>query len=242
MYHDVRAVLYRPQKGGRSEGGIHYQRQMVPSRDFGVFLYVGDVENRIADRLYIYGARAVVYRGFGCGEVVDFCEARLDSVLRENRVELGVGAAVQIVRAHEFVSGAQYVENGERYGGSARGYRERGGPLVERGEALFEHVVCGVHEARVDVAALFQGEEVGSVFGALEVVGGRPVNGNGARECRRVGNLSRMNGEGFVSVFHFNFLNFRFLFFFARGFCSRRKRARGLESRPSSARQCGADI
>ena len=62
----------------------------------------------------------------------------------------------------------------------AGGDGEPGGAAFERGDALFEHVVGGVHQAGVDVAEFLEGEEIGGVLGAVEDVGGGAVDRHGA--------------------------------------------------------------
>ncbi len=74
--------------------------------------------------------------------------------------------------------------------------RERGGAAVQRGDALLEHVVRGVHDPRVDVAELAQAEQVRGVLGVPEVVGDRLVDRDGARTGRGIGGCAGVDGAG----------------------------------------------
>ena len=66
----------------------------------------------------------------------------------------------------------------------------------EGGDALLEDVGGGVHDARVDVAELLQGEQPGGVVGVVEDVGGRLVNRHRARRRGRVAFLAAVDGQG----------------------------------------------
>jgi hypothetical protein len=61
----------------------------------------------------------------------------------------------------------------------ARSQRQRRDAAFQRGHALFQHVLRGVHDARVDVARHLQVEQVGAVLRAVEGVGHRLVQRHG---------------------------------------------------------------
>jgi hypothetical protein len=67
----------------------------------------------------------------------------------------------------------------------------------KRRDALLEHVVGRVHDARVDVAEFLEREQVRRVIGVLELVRGRLVDRHGDRAGGRIGAPSGVQGEGF---------------------------------------------
>ena len=72
---------------------------------------------------------------------------------------------------------------------------ECGRAAFERRDALFEHRLRRVHDARVDVAEGLQPEQRGGVVGVVEDVGGRLVDRRGARAGRRIGLGAGVDGE-----------------------------------------------
>jgi hypothetical protein len=122
-------------------------------------------------------------------------EADRDAELRQRVVEEVVGAAVERGRGDDLVARVGDGQDGERLGGLPRGERERGRAAFERGDALLEDVGRRVHDARVDVAELLQGEEARGVVRVVEDVGRGLVNWHSARVCRRVRLLPAVDGE-----------------------------------------------
>ena len=99
--------------------------------------------------------------------------------------EEGVGAAVEGGRRDDRVAGAGEVQDRERLGGLAARGGDGGDAPFEGGDAPLEDVRRRVPDPRVDVPGLPQAEEVGGVPGAVEDVGRRGVDGDGA--CVRGG-------------------------------------------------------
>ena len=75
-------------------------------------------------------------------------------------------------------------------------------PALERGDALLEHVVGRVHDAGVDVAELFQREQVRRMLCALKLVRGRLVDRHRDRTGRRVGAPACVERQRFRLVRH----------------------------------------
>jgi delta 1-pyrroline-5-carboxylate dehydrogenase len=76
------------------------------------------------------------------------------------------------------------MRDGEDGGGDRRRSRRKGqcaDATIERCQALFQHVVGGIHQSRIDVAEFFQRKKIGGVLGILENVTGSGVDGNGPR-------------------------------------------------------------
>ena len=174
-------MVDRTQQRRRREGRVHDERQVVLLRDRGIAVEVGDVERGVADGLDEEEARLLVDRRLDRREVVHRGEVHLDARVGEDGVELRERAAVEVVGRDDLVARAGDVRDGEEDRRRAGGERLRRGAALERGDALREDVVRGVHQARVDVAELAQGEEVGAVLAVAEVVGGRAVDRHRAR-------------------------------------------------------------
>jgi hypothetical protein len=87
------------------------------------------------------------------------------------------------------------VEDGVGDGRLAAGVGEPAGAALERRHALLEHIRGRVHDPRVDVAELLQGEEVGGVLGVAEDVAGGLVDGHGPCAGGGVGFLAGVEGE-----------------------------------------------
>ena len=173
---------------------------MVCARDGGVAGDVGHVEPRIADGLDEDRAGPVVDGRLDGGKVVHRREPRRDATLRQDGVELRVGAAVEIRGGDQFVALAQDVGHGKVNRRRATGEGQRGDTSVKAGQPLFEHIVGRVHHPRIDVAALAQGEEIGAVRGAAKAVGRRAVDRYGARLRRRIGCLAGVQGQSFKVI------------------------------------------
>ena len=64
------------------------------------------------------------------------------------------------------------------------------------GQALLEHVGCGVHEPGVDIPKLLECKQVRRVFGAFELVARRLIDGNGAASRGGVGTVTGVELAG----------------------------------------------
>ena len=67
---------------------------------------------------------------------------------------------------------------------------------LEQSNPLLENVSGGVLKARVDVAELSKGEEIGGMVRVLELEGGSAVNGNGAGASGGIGDVAAVQAEG----------------------------------------------
>ena len=201
MNHNIRAVFDRAQKGGRSEGRVHHQRQMVLFCNRRIALDVRNVEAGIADGFDVERAGFFVDCRFHRRKIVDVCEADGDSLLRQDCVKLGEGSAVKIVGGDDFVS--EFCNVGERKvdcrraGGKGQCRRA----AVERRQTLFQNIIGRIHQPGVDVSGLLKRKEVGAVLRVAEAVCGGAVHRNRAGKRGRVGGLSGVDRQGFKMVF-----------------------------------------
>src|SRR5262249_25258840 len=87
--------------------------------------------------------------------------------------------------------------DGEQRGGLTRGNRESGDSPFECGHALFEHGLRRVHDARVNVAELFEREKIAGMFGRIELIGRGLVDRHRNGRSGRIGPIPGMQYYGF---------------------------------------------
>ena len=177
MHHDVGAVLERADEVRRRDGVVDDERDAGVVRHIGDERDVEDVDARVADGL---GEQELRVRADRAGPLVGIIlvlhEGRLDAELGEGVLEQVVGAAVDRRARHDVVAGLGDVEHGEGRGRLPGGEQECSGAALERGDALLDHGLGGVLDARVDVAELGEREQVLGVLGVIEDVGGGLVD------------------------------------------------------------------
>ena len=89
------------------------------------------------------------------------------------------------------------VQHRRRRCGLAGGQQQGSGTTFQRGNALFGHVLRGVHDAGVDISKLRQGEQVLGALGAVKHVRSRAVDGSSPCRGGVVGAGTRMDLLGF---------------------------------------------
>ena len=164
MDDDVRAIFDGAQQRRRRERRIDDQRQMVFFGDRRISFDISDIQARVADRLDVDGARLVVDGGLHGDEIVDGREIHLDALLRQNRVELRIGASVQVVCGDDFVALLRDVRDGEVDGRRAGRDGQRRRAAFDRRQTLLQNVLRRIHQAGVDVAAFAKREQIGPVL------------------------------------------------------------------------------
>ena len=120
---------------------------------------------------------------------MDVDELHRDAETRQRVRKQRHRAAIQRLRRDDRVAGLRQVEDGERLRRLPAGRCHRGHAAFQRGHPTLEDVGGGVHDARVDVAELAQGKEVGGVLGVVEDVRRGGVDRHGARVGGGVGPL-----------------------------------------------------
>ncbi len=193
---DVRSVLDGPQQVGAGHGVVHDQRHAVVMGHPCQRGDVGHVAQRVADGFDEHGLGAAVDVPREAGRVARVREAGDDALARQRVREQVVGAAIERAGRDDVVAGLGDRLDRVGDGRHARGQRQRGDAAFERRDALFEHVVGGIHDAGVDVARHLQVEQVRAVPGAVEGVGRRLVDGHRHGAGGGVGCLSGVDGEG----------------------------------------------
>ncbi|CAM4172240.1 hypothetical protein ACAN107058_23330 [Paracidovorax anthurii] len=196
VHHDVGAVLDRAQQVGAGHGVVHDQRHAVVVRHLRQRGDVGHVAQRVADGFDEHRLGPRVDVPGEARRIARIGEARGDALARQRVGEEVVGAAVERAGRDDVVARLRDGLDGVGDGRHARGQGQRGDAALQRRDALFQHVVGRVHDARVDVAGHLQVEQVRPVLGAVEGIGDGLVDGHGHGAGRGVRRLAGVDGEG----------------------------------------------
>ena len=168
MDHDVGAVLERPAQNRRGHGVVDDQWHAMAVRRISQSLQVDDVASRVADRLAKYRLGAAVDQRFKRGDVVMGGKAHFNSGAWQGVGKQVVAAAVELGHRDDVV--AHFGQGLDRIGdrGHAAGHGQRADAAFQRSDALFQHIVGGVHDPRINIARHLEVEQVGAMLGAVE--------------------------------------------------------------------------
>ena len=111
----------------------------------------------------------------------------VDAELRQDVVELCERSAVQIVGGHNFIAHATKVDHAVKNRARPRSNRQPGDAPFKLRHPLFEHVVRGVHNPRINIPQFPQRKQVSCVFGIAKHIRTRPMHRHAARHRRRIG-------------------------------------------------------
>jgi len=192
MDHNIRALFQRTLEVGCAEGAVHDQRQPMGMGHLGNCRDIGHVQRGIADGFH---EAQLGPRRHGTSKVLRIARIhkdRPDAQLRQDVVELSVGAPVQVVGGYEFV--ARLAEINDRVKDRACPGRQRQccGPALQRGHPFLQDGLGGIHDSGVDVAQLLKTEQIGGVGRAPEHVRTGAVHRYGAGQGYRVRFLAGM--------------------------------------------------
>ena len=176
MQHNVGAPFDRPDQVGRRQRVVDNERNPRLVGDLGDRLEIGNDAARIGDAFNedCFGFRCDLgFEAFRLGAVGPLYTP---AVFLEGVVELVDRAAVELTRRHDLVAGRKQRVERQMLRRMSRAHRERRNPAFQRGNALLQHVVGGVHDARIDIAEFLETEQVGGVIGIVEHVGRRLID------------------------------------------------------------------
>ena len=192
---DVGAVFDRLAEIRCRQRVVDDQRHACALGDLGDRLDVGDDAARIGDRLDEdrLGLRAdAALEG---GDVVGIGPHHVPAEVLEGVVELVDRAAIELLRGHELLARLHQAMHDDHLRGVAGGDREPGGAAFERGDALLQHRVGRIADARIDVAEGLQAEQRRRVVDVLEHERGGLVDRGRAGAGRGVGLGAGMDRE-----------------------------------------------
>src|SRR5690606_21055481 len=189
----VCAMLYRADEVGRSKRVVHNQRQAMFARHFGNPGDIHEFAAGVGQALYVKRLGPVVDQLFETRRVVDIGPAHLPAEVQERLAELVDRAAVELAGGNEIVTRLhKRVERKQmrRLPGCGGECRRT---ALERGDALLQNRLGGVHDASVDIAERLQAEQRGCVVGAVEHEGGGLIDRRGTRAGSGIWLGSRMD-------------------------------------------------
>ncbi len=195
MHDDVGAVLERLAQIRRGERVVDDIRHAGAPRDLRDRRHVGDDAAGIGDQL---GEDRLGLRADGAlerGDVVRIGPDHVPAEILECVIELVDRAAVELFRRDEFVAGLQQAMENQKLRRVARCHRQARRAAFERGDALFEHRIGRIADARIDVAEGLQAEQRGGVIDAFEHIRRGLIDRRRARAGRRIGLRAGMNGK-----------------------------------------------
>ena len=171
-------MLDGPDQVGRAEGVVDDQGQAVRVGDGRDGVDVGDVGVGVAQGLQVHGLGVGPDGGLHLLQVVGVDEGGLHPEVGQGLAQQVVAAAVDGLLGHDVVAllgqGLDGVGDGRRAGGHRQG---RGAALQGR-HTLFQHLLGGVGQPAVDVAALGQAEAGLRLGRVAEYIGGGLVDGH----------------------------------------------------------------
>ena len=160
---------------------------------------VGHFERRIGNG---FGEQRAGIGVDGGGEIVGIVgidEAHLDAEVRQDVLELGVGAAVEVSGGNDVVARLGEVDDRveDRAGAGSHGHGAEFGRAFEQGNAFFKHLGGRVGQPGVDVSEFLQGEEIGRLFGAVEHERAGAVEWHRGGAGGGVAGVAAVQGDGF---------------------------------------------
>jgi hypothetical protein len=170
VHRDVGSVLERIEERRRGDGVIDDQRQPVLVGHGRDALEVIDVALGVADGFGVEQAGVLIDGLFKVGRVAGIHEPSLDAEALQRHRELRVGAAIELVARHEVLPGRGDGGDGVEDGSLAGRGCHSTCAAVDCREPFLQNICGGVHKPRVDIAELFEPEEVGRVLGVAEHV------------------------------------------------------------------------
>ena len=196
MHDDRGAVLDRLAQH-RAGSVVHDERDAHCAADFGDLGDREDGELGIRQGLAIPAAGPRVARLAEIFRIGGVDEAAFDAHGAHGVLEQIPGAAIDVGRADEIVADVTDILHGEQRGGLSGGNRQSGDTAFECRHALLQHGLRRIHDAGVDIAELFEREQVAGVFGRIELIRRGLVDRHGNSRGGRIGPVSGMQDNRF---------------------------------------------
>ena len=124
---------------------------------------------------------------FEVGQVRRIHERSRNAIGYQRMLEQVVGTSVNILRRDDMVPRACDIKDGVRDGGCSGGDGQGPDASFQRSDPLLEDILGGIGQTAVDVARISKAETRCRVFGIVEYIGTRLINGNCARIGCRIG-------------------------------------------------------
>ncbi len=114
----------------------------------------------------------------------------LDALAREGVGEQVVGPAIQLCHGNDVVAHLGKCLDRIGDGSHSRSHCQTADAAFHRGKPLLQHVIGRVHDARVDIARHLEIEQVCTMLGVVERVGGGLVDRNSHGLGSRIGRVT----------------------------------------------------
>lgn len=124
---------------------------------------IGITERFRIDRLGLVGD--LRFDRFGIG----IRERHLDPHSGQRVVEQVVGTAIEAGGGNDLIPGASQCLNGRDFGGLTGRKGKTHRAAFERGDPLFEDIGRRIHDPRIDIPEFLQCEQIGGMFGTVEL-------------------------------------------------------------------------
>ena len=197
VHDDIGTVLEGAAQDGRGNGVIDDQRHTMPVGGIGQCLKVNNIAGRVANGFAEDRLGLVIDQRLKRRDVVMGSETRLDTKARQGMRQQVVSPAIKLGHRDNIVTDFGHGLDRISNSGHTRGHRQGTDTALHGGNALFEHVVGRVHDARVNIACDFQVKQVGTMLSIVECVGCGLVDRHRYCFSCRVGAIACVDSHGF---------------------------------------------
>src|SRR5579875_130066 len=187
--HDISPMLERLHEIGWRQRIVDDQRHTMLVSDLGSSLNIKRVQAWIAQRFSKDYSGPVTNSG---AEVFGFAaidEARSNTQFGQRIVEEVIRAAVQADRGDDLIASARNIENSIGLCCLAGGRGQRSDTAFQSRHAPLEGVLRGIHDARINIAKLLEGEKIRSMLRAIKHIRAGLIDGHRARVGSAIGVL-----------------------------------------------------
>ena len=141
---------------------------------------INHVQSRIADCLDENGSRLVADSFLKVLGIFRVDEFDRDAKLRQDRIELNIGSAVQVVGGDDFVPLGADVDNRVENSRGSRSQCQCCRSSLELGDSLFKDILGRVAYPGIDIAEFLEREKIGRMFRTFKDVRAGSINRYGA--------------------------------------------------------------
>ena len=199
MHDDVRAVIDRLQKDRGCNGVVDDQRNAMLVRDARQLFDVADVARRVADAFAEHGPGVVVDQALDGVGTVGFCEARIDSLARQNVGEQSMCCAVKLRHRNDVGTESGDIQHRIIQCRLTGTDAQRLDAAFQCGNPPFQHRVGRIADPAVAKSVDFEVEQRRAVFGAVKRIGDGLIDRDRHGFGRRVDVISAMDGDRLVA-------------------------------------------
>ena len=180
VHHNICAVLNGANEIGCAKGVVNDQGQTALVGKGRNGIDIRDIAVGIAQGFQIDGFCVGSNGLFHLCQIVGIHKGGGDPIERQGVGQQIITAAVDGLLGYNVISCLGQRLNGIGDGGSAGGQGQGCYTSLQRRNPLFQHILCGIGQAAVNISGIRQTEAGRCVRGVVEHIGGGLVNGDGA--------------------------------------------------------------